>query len=199
MAKSKEAYTVIPVEEKEMEERPNSTEANQAEDELEERFDKGFWLKVQKKVKAADMSWNRAMDEVRADRLTEKHGKNVLLVIIHQWPQTKKYKDKPELIPSLEYLISRLTEIILERDTKEVFKYFRVPSKDDPTCPTLLHLAAEQNFLHVTKSMVERYPGLMYLWTYEQDDKPSYLPVEVALKKYKDDTAAYLISQMRPE
>lgn len=199
MAKSKEAYTVIPVEEKEMEERPNSTEANQAEDELEERFDKGFWLKVQKKVKAADMSWNRAMDEVRADRLTEKHGKNVLLVIIHQWPQMKKYKDKPELIPSLEYLISRLTEIILERDTKEVFKYFRVPSKDDPTCPTLLHLAADQNFLHVTKSLVERYPGLMYLWTYEQDDKPSYLPVEVALKKYKDDTAAYLISQMRPE
>lgn len=62
-------------------------------------------FQVQKKVKAADMSWNRAMDEVRADRLTEKHGKNVLLVIIHQWPQTKKYKDKPELIPSLEYLV----------------------------------------------------------------------------------------------
>lgn len=46
MAKTKEAYTVIPVEEKEMEERPNSTEANQAEDELKERFDKDFWLKV---------------------------------------------------------------------------------------------------------------------------------------------------------
>ena len=51
------------------------------------------------------MSWNRAMDEVRADRLTEKHGKNALLVIIHEWPQAKKYKDKPELIPSLEYLV----------------------------------------------------------------------------------------------
>ena len=37
----------------------------------------------------------------------------------------------------------------------------------------------------------------MYLWTYKQDDNPSYLPVELALKKYKDDTAAYLISQMR--
>ena len=48
MAKTKEAYTVIPVEEKEMEERRNSTEANQVEDELEERFDKDFWLKVQK-------------------------------------------------------------------------------------------------------------------------------------------------------
>ena len=51
------------------------------------------------------MSWNGAMDEVRADRLIEKHGKNSLLVIIHDWPQKKKYKDKPELIPSLEYLV----------------------------------------------------------------------------------------------
>ena len=29
-----------------MDERLNLTEANQAEDELEERFDKDFWLKV---------------------------------------------------------------------------------------------------------------------------------------------------------
>lgn len=45
------------------------------------------------------------MDEVRADRLIEKHGKNALLVIIHDWPQKRKYKEKPELIPSLEYLV----------------------------------------------------------------------------------------------
>ena len=46
MANKKEAYTSIPVEEREMEETPNPTETNQAEDELEERFDKDFWLKV---------------------------------------------------------------------------------------------------------------------------------------------------------
>lgn len=46
------------------------------------------------------------MDEVRADRLIEKHSDNSLLVIIHEWPQKKKYKEKPELIPSLEYLVS---------------------------------------------------------------------------------------------
>ena len=62
-------------------------------------------FQVQNKVKVADMSWNRAMDEVRADWLTEKHGKNTLVVIIHEWPQMKKYKEKPELIPSLEYLV----------------------------------------------------------------------------------------------
>ena len=43
------------------------------------------------------------MDEVRADCLMEKYGKNVLLVIIHRWPQ--KYKEKPEVLPSLENLV----------------------------------------------------------------------------------------------
>ncbi|XP_027051176.1 uncharacterized protein LOC113678493, partial [Pocillopora damicornis] len=200
MAKKKDAYTVIPVnvEEKEMEEmQPVTDKTDQAEDEMEERFDKEFWLMVQNKVKDANLSWNRAMDEVRVDRLIKKYDKNALLVIIHDWPQKKKYRDKPELIPSLEYLISRLTEIILERDTEEVYKFFRVPKDSDSAQPTLLHLAAEQNFLHVTKSLAERYPGLMYLWTRKKDDNPSSLPVELALKKYKDDTAAYLISQMR--
>ena len=45
------------------------------------------------------------MDEVRVDRLIKKYDKNALLVIIHDWPQKKKYRDKPELIPSLEYLV----------------------------------------------------------------------------------------------
>ena len=49
MAKSKDAYTVIPVdvEEKEMEEKqPATDKTDQAQDELEERFDKEFWLMV---------------------------------------------------------------------------------------------------------------------------------------------------------
>ena len=65
-------------------------------------------FQVHNKLKVADMSWNRAMDEVRADRLTERYGKNSLLVIIREWPQKKKYKEKPELIPSLEYLVRAL-------------------------------------------------------------------------------------------
>ena len=92
--------------------------------------------------------------------------------------------------------ISRLTEIILERDTKECYKHFRVASWEDPTYPTLLHLAAAQNFLHVSKALVEHYPNLMYTFSKEHKEKPSYLPVELALVEYKDDTAAYLISQM---
>ena len=45
------------------------------------------------------------MDEVRTDRLTAKYGTDSLLVIIRDWPISGKYKDKPELVASLEYLV----------------------------------------------------------------------------------------------
>ena len=53
------------------------------------------------------------MDEVRADCLMEKYGKNVLLVIIHEWPQRRKYKEKPEVLPSLEYLVITVISLLL--------------------------------------------------------------------------------------
>lgn len=91
--------------------------------------------------------------------------------------------------------ISRFTEIMLEKDTDEEYKYFRV--EENPSRPTLLHLAAEQNFLHVTKLLVEKYPTLVYLETEVGDYERGYLPVEKALMCYKDETAAYLVSQMK--
>lgn len=63
-------------------------------------------LKVEEKfVAVGGMSWNKAMDEVRTDRLMKKHGKDALLAIIRDWPDTLKYKDKPDLVASLEYLV----------------------------------------------------------------------------------------------
>ena len=62
-------------------------------------------LKVQEKFSSSDISWNRAMDEVRTDRLMAKYGKDSLLVIIRDWPISEKYKDKPEMVASLEYLV----------------------------------------------------------------------------------------------
>ena len=91
--------------------------------------------------------------------------------------------------------ISRFTEIILEQDNDEEYKYFRV--EEDPARPTLLHLAAEQNFLHVAKLLTETYPSLLYLETEEVSGERAYLPVEKALLSYQDETAAYLISQMK--
>lgn len=49
------------------------------------------------------------MDEVRTERLFEKHGKNCLLVIIRDWPISDKYRDQPDLVASLEYLVNILT------------------------------------------------------------------------------------------
>ena len=91
--------------------------------------------------------------------------------------------------------ISRFTEIVLDKDSDEEYKYFRVD--EDFARPTLLHLAAEQNFLHVTKLLVEKYPSLVYLETEEVAGERPYLPVEKALMSHKDETAAYLISQMK--
>ena len=71
--------------------------------------------------------------------------------------------------------------------------------EEDPACPTLLHLAVEQNFAHVTKLLVEKYPSLVYTKTQPAGGNIEYLPVEKALMLYNDDTAAYLISQMKPD
>ena len=89
-----------------------------------------------------------------------------------------------------------MTEIILEKDTEKTFKKFRFEeyASEPGSKPTLLHLAAVQNFLHVARCLVSHYPGLMYLKT---RDKKKALPVEWALGKHNDDTAAYLISQMK--
>ena len=53
----------------------------------------------------AGITWNRAMDEVRIERLMEKHNKDTLCVIIRDWPASEKYKDKTDLVASLEYLV----------------------------------------------------------------------------------------------
>lgn len=107
--------------------------------------------------------------------------------------ELKKVRVTYIILPSSQ--ISRFTEIILDKDSDEEYKYFRV--EEDPARPTLLHLAAEQNFLHVAKLLVKKYPSLVYLETEEVDDDRPFLPVEKALMSHRDETAAYLISQMK--
>ena len=94
--------------------------------------------------------------------------------------------------------ISRFAEILLSRDSDEEYKYYY--DEDDPACPTLLHFAAERNFLRVVKLLVEKYPSLLYIKTETVlGGKNEQLPVEKALISYNDETAAYLISQMKPD
>ena len=53
------------------------------------------------------------MDEVRTHRLLAKHGKDTILILIRDWPNCEKYKGKPELVVSLEYLVSMLCFIYI--------------------------------------------------------------------------------------
>ena len=76
-------------------------------------------LQVKNKVDNSDVSWNRAMDEVRAQRLIDDYGKNALFVIIDKWPKMKKYQRKPELLPSLEYLVIYRDPIVITNSKKE--------------------------------------------------------------------------------
>lgn len=88
-------------------------------------------------------------------------------------------------------------EILLERESDEEYLHYRV--KEDPTRPTLLHLAVERNFLRVAKLLIEKYPSLVYVETEKAGYEREYLPVEKALILYNDETAAYLVSQMEPD
>ena len=45
------------------------------------------------------------MDEVRAERWENKYKERTLEVMIKYWPDTEKYKNKPELIASLEHQV----------------------------------------------------------------------------------------------
>ena len=58
------------------------------------------------------MSWNRAMDEVRVERLMQKYkdngeqvNKDPALVVLKQWPASKQYRDNSDRHPGLEQLV----------------------------------------------------------------------------------------------
>ena len=94
--------------------------------------------------------------------------------------------------------INRFTVILLEKDPKTYSK-IRVDRDVDPSRPTMLHLAAERNFVHVARTLVKERRGLLYSYTEEQDETRACLPVEVALMKFNDEVASYLIAQMDNE
>ena len=72
--------------------------------------------------------------------------------------------------------------------------------KETKTKKTLIHYAAELGFLHVTKTLVKKCPGLLALKTKEPyKNKKGLLPVELALVTQNDDVAAYLIRIMSHE
>ena len=96
--------------------------------------------------------------------------------------------------------ISKLSEILIN------WEYARaVEEEDDPRYgewivtdkdgvkKSLLHLAAERNFVDIAKCLLQYDPELVYLKTVGGGHK---FPVEYALENYKDDVAALIIKGM---
>ena len=92
--------------------------------------------------------------------------------------------------------IDRFLEIILKSELNADNRYETFRDDEDKTKKTLMHYAAELNFVHVTKTLVKKCPRLMSLKTKAQlkpEKKRGLLPVELALMMENDDVAAYLI------
>ena len=98
--------------------------------------------------------------------------------------------------------INRFLEILLKSELNTDNRYETFRDEEDKTEKTLMHYAAELDFLNVTKTLVKKCPGLLELNTKAQlkpEKKRSLLPVELALTKENDEVAAYLIRMMRHE
>lgn len=88
---------------------------------------------------------------------------------------------------------------MLDSDLNQDNRYETFRDKEDELKRTLLHYAAEMNFLHVTKTLVKKCPGLLALKTKAQlkpEKKRALLPVEMALMAENDDVASFFMRMM---
>ncbi|CAH3156923.1 unnamed protein product, partial [Pocillopora meandrina] len=147
--------------------------------------------------------WNRAMDEVQVEQLIQNYkvngeilGEDPALVMLKIWPTSKQYKDNPDKPPSLEKLINRFLNILLESELNFGNRYDTFRDVNDKAKTTLLHYAAELGFLQVTKTLVKRCPSLLSMKTKRPRSTRAMFPVEMALLAEKDEVAAFLVRMM---
>ena len=95
--------------------------------------------------------------------------------------------------------ISKLAEILIDKEYARAKKERDDPrysewvfTDDNGTEKSLLHLAAERNFVDIAKCLLQHKAELVYLKTMG-DDK---MPIESALENYQDDVAALIIKAM---
>nr|XP_058957050.1 transient receptor potential cation channel subfamily A member 1-like [Pocillopora verrucosa] len=194
-------------------------EGNSDEDQepLSENYEKGdlldwdyatsreFWIKVHEK-QSEGLSWSRAMNEVRVERLIQNYkvngeldGEDPALVMLKRWPASRRYRESPDKLPGLEKLINLFLEILLDSELNLENRYEVYKDEGDKRKKTLLHYAAELGFLLVTKTLVKKCPGLLAAKTELQlvpEKKSAMLPVEMAVNAENDEVAAYLIRTM---
>jgi len=97
--------------------------------------------------------------------------------------------------------INRFLEILLKSELNADNRYETLRDEEDKTKKTLMHYAAELDFLHVTKTLAKKCPGLLHLKTKVQLKSGKkqglpLLPIELALTMENDDVAACLIRMM---
>lgn len=97
--------------------------------------------------------------------------------------------------------INQVLELLLESELNSNNRYESFIDKEEKTEKTLLHCAAELGFLHVTKTLVKKYPSLIAVFSKSElkPKKRAMLPVEFALMEESDEVAAYLIRIMQHE
>ncbi|XP_058957049.2 transient receptor potential cation channel subfamily A member 1-like [Pocillopora verrucosa] len=172
---------------------------------FEDELHTELWIKINQKQREG-ISWNRAMDEVRVEKLIQKYkddgeldSEDPALMMLKQWPNSERYKNSPEKLPGLERLINRLLDILLDSELNYENKYQRFRDKEDKTKKTLMHYAAELGFLDVTKTLAKKCPWLLTVATKAPLKKRGLIPVEIALEAENDEVTAYLIRLMYHE
>ncbi|PFX11648.1 hypothetical protein AWC38_SpisGene24538 [Stylophora pistillata] len=171
-------------------------------------FDEKFWIKVHQK-QIDGLSWNRAMDEVRVEKLIKKFkdsgemgSEDPALVMLKRWPATEQYRNNPDKNRGLEQLINRWLEILLESELNSENRYEAFQDENDKTRKTLMHYAAELGYLHVAKTLARKCPQLLTMKTEDQlqpVEKRAMLPVELAIAAENDDVAAFMVRVMEYE
>ncbi|XP_058942043.2 uncharacterized protein [Pocillopora verrucosa] len=169
-------------------------------------YDRNFWKKVHQKQNEG-FSWTRAMDDVCVECMIQKYkesgqvvNEDPALLMLKQWPASRQYRDNPEDLPGLEQMVNRYLEVLLDSEVNSDNRYETFRDKTDRRKKTLLHYAAELGFLHVTKTLVKRYPLLLSMKTVEPvKTKRGLLPLDLALVAENDNVAAYLVQMMHLE
>ena len=98
------------------------------------------------------------------------------------------------------FQVNRYLEVLLDSEVNSDNRYETFRDKTDRRKKALLHYAAELGFLHVTKTLVKRYPLLLSMKTVEPvKTKRGLLPLDLALVAENDNVAAYLVQMMHLE
>ncbi|XP_022788468.1 uncharacterized protein LOC111328331 isoform X2 [Stylophora pistillata] len=137
-----------------------------------ENLDEAFYESVSQEVREQGIERFMAMDLVRIKRLIDACGskEDTALFLLEEW----NYE------PQVSRFIRLLSDFGV--DFGSVKDFFR---------NTPLHIAAKKNYTLVGDYLMDRFPSMLLTANAQNE-----LPVEIAIRNYQDDMAAFLIRRM---